>query len=147
MIAAMSMQWTVARAVAHGIVKHHLKFVRTAKGGMQRNSRKWRAFPAFDEAVLGSLLLLGSLIVFETNFERVREVNLFGLVLVVQSVPFIAAVALAAFENSRLNDFALWQSLEARFLELLPRRASIAATTVTATGLATAPEKNIDIAQ
>jgi cellulose synthase/poly-beta-1,6-N-acetylglucosamine synthase-like glycosyltransferase/exo-beta-1,3-glucanase (GH17 family) len=147
MIAAMSMQWTVARAVAHGIVKHHLKFVRTAKGGMQRNSRKWRAFPAFDEAVLGSLLLVGSLIVFETNFERVREVNLFGLVLVVQSVPFIAAVALAAFENSRLNDFALWQSLEARFLELLPRRAPIAATPITATGPATAPEKNIDIAQ
>jgi hypothetical protein len=68
-------------------------------------------------------------------------------VLVVQSVPFISAVALAAFENSRLNDFALWQSLEARFLELLPRRSPIAATPVTATGPATAPEKNIDIAQ
>ena len=31
-LAAMSVQWTVARAVATGFVKDHLPFVRTAKG-------------------------------------------------------------------------------------------------------------------
>ena len=31
--AAMSVQWTVARAVGFGVIKEHLPFVRTAKGG------------------------------------------------------------------------------------------------------------------
>ncbi len=34
MFAAMSMQWTVARAVGFGLIKDHLPFVRTAKGGI-----------------------------------------------------------------------------------------------------------------
>jgi exo-beta-1,3-glucanase (GH17 family)/glycosyltransferase involved in cell wall biosynthesis len=116
MVAAMAMQWTVARAVANGIIKDHLTFVRTAKGG---SGRRRVAFPAFEEAVLGGLLILGGFVVFATNWERVREINLFGCVLLVQSLPFLAAAALAAFENSRLNDFALLQSLEARFADIL----------------------------
>jgi exo-beta-1,3-glucanase (GH17 family)/cellulose synthase/poly-beta-1,6-N-acetylglucosamine synthase-like glycosyltransferase len=123
MLAAMAMQWTVARAVATGLVKDHLPFVRTAKGGY---ARKRAVFPAFDEAVLGGLLLVGAAVVFATNYERVREINLFALVLVVQSLPFLAAVAIAALERSRLNEFAYWRTLEQRFAELLPRR-SIAA--------------------
>ena len=116
MVAAMAMQWTVARAVANGIVKDHLTFVRTAKGGI---ARKRAAFPAFEEAVLGGLLMLGGFVVFATNWERVREINLFGCILLVQSLPFLASAALAAFENSRLNDFALLQSLEARLAEVI----------------------------
>jgi cellulose synthase/poly-beta-1,6-N-acetylglucosamine synthase-like glycosyltransferase/exo-beta-1,3-glucanase (GH17 family) len=116
MVAAMAMQWTVARAVANGIIKDHLTFVRTAKGGA---ARKRVAFPAFEEAVLGGSLMLGSFVVFATNWERVREINLFGCVLLVQSLPFLAAAALAAYENCRLNDFALLQSLEARLADLM----------------------------
>jgi exo-beta-1,3-glucanase (GH17 family)/glycosyltransferase involved in cell wall biosynthesis len=116
MVAAMAMQWTVARAVANGVIKDHLTFVRTAKGGA---SRKRVAFPAFEEAVLGGLLVLGGLVVFATNWERVREINLFGCVLLVQSLPFLAAAALAAFESCRLNDFAVLQGLEARFAEIM----------------------------
>jgi cellulose synthase/poly-beta-1,6-N-acetylglucosamine synthase-like glycosyltransferase/exo-beta-1,3-glucanase (GH17 family) len=116
MVAAMSMQWTVARAVANGFIKEHLTFVRTAKGG---GGRKKRAFPAFEEALLGGLLVLGASIVFGTNYERVREINLFGYVLVVQSLPFLAAAGLAAFENSRLNDYALLNSLKARLLDVM----------------------------
>ena len=116
MVAAMAMQWTVARAVANGVIKDHLTFVRTAKGGA---ARKRAAFPAFEEAVLGGLLVLGGFVVFATNWERVREINLFGCVLLVQSLPFLAATALAAFENSRLNDFALLQSFEARLADVL----------------------------
>jgi hypothetical protein len=126
MIAAMAMQWTVARAVAMGLVTEHLPFVRTAKGG---SARKRVAFPAFYEAVMGGLLLLGAAIVFATNYERVREVYLFGDVLVVQSLPFLAAAALALIEETRLNSFAFWKEAEARLLpqvaDLLRRRAVV----------------------
>ena len=40
--AAMSVQWTVARAVGIGVFKEHLPFLRTSKGG---NSRKGADFP------------------------------------------------------------------------------------------------------
>jgi cellulose synthase/poly-beta-1,6-N-acetylglucosamine synthase-like glycosyltransferase/exo-beta-1,3-glucanase (GH17 family) len=143
MVAAMAMQWTVACAVATGIVKDHLTFVRTSKGGA---ARRRVAFPAFFEAVLGGLLVFGAFIVFATNGEQVREINLFGCVLLVQCLPFVAAAALAAFENSRLNDFALWHSLEARLAELisgeLPARSPIAINQTAA-----APEKQMEVVQ
>ncbi len=109
MLAAMAMQWTVARAVTLGLIKDQLPFVRTAKGGIARRAL---AFPAFNETVLGGLLVLGAIVVFATNYENVREVNLFGCVLLVQSVPFLAATALAVFEDTRFNSFAFWHGLE-----------------------------------
>jgi glucan 1,3-beta-glucosidase len=36
-------------------------------------------------------------------------------VLIVQSLPFLAAVAMSLLEGSRLNSFVYWQALEARF--------------------------------
>ena len=39
MFAAMSLQWTVARAVGFGLIKDHLPFVRTAKGGATPQGR------------------------------------------------------------------------------------------------------------
>jgi cellulose synthase/poly-beta-1,6-N-acetylglucosamine synthase-like glycosyltransferase len=114
MFAAMAMQWTVARAVGFGLIKDHLPFVRTAKGGEHGGAaRKAQAFPAFHEALMAGLLIAGAIVVFVTNYERVREINLFGWVLLVQSVPFLAAAVLAVFENSRFNSFAYWHSLEA----------------------------------
>ena len=41
--------------------------------------------------IIGGLLLFGALLIFETNHERVREIGLFALVLLVQSIPFVAA--------------------------------------------------------
>jgi cellulose synthase/poly-beta-1,6-N-acetylglucosamine synthase-like glycosyltransferase/exo-beta-1,3-glucanase (GH17 family) len=127
MIAAMSMQWTVARAVAMGLVTEHLPFVRTAKGGSAKKKRV--AFPAFYEAVMGGLLILGATIVFATNYESVREAYLFGDVLLVQSLPFLAAAALALVEETRLNSFAFWKEAQVRLLApvavLLPRRAVV----------------------
>ena len=116
--AAMSVQWTVARAVGFGVVKDHLPFVRTSKGGLRRSTD----FHAFWEAVLAGLLIA-------TNIKEIREIYIFAVVLVIQSLPFIAAVALAAIERSKLNDFATWRSLEARFAELLPRRGQVAEAT------------------
>ena len=116
MFAAMAMQWTVAHAVAFGLIRDRLAFVRTAKGGAARARER---FPAFYEAILGGLLVLGAAIVLATNYERVREVNLFGYVLLVQSLPFLAAAALAALEGSRTNDFGFWRGIEARVLQLV----------------------------
>ena len=126
--AAMSVQWTVARAVGFGLLKDHLPFVRTSKGGMRRSAD----FHAFWEAVLASLLLLGAVVLVMTNYKEIREINIFAIVLIVQSLPFIAAVGLAVIERTRLNDFAYWRSLEARVAEFLPvtrRNTTIAEVT------------------
>jgi exo-beta-1,3-glucanase (GH17 family)/cellulose synthase/poly-beta-1,6-N-acetylglucosamine synthase-like glycosyltransferase len=118
LFAAMSVQWTVARAVGMGLMKDHLPFVRTDKGGAKRKTE----FPAFWEGVIAALLLIGALTLVGTNIKQVREINLFAAVLCVQSLPFIAAVLLSVLERSRLNDFATWRALQARTLALLPRR-------------------------
>jgi cellulose synthase/poly-beta-1,6-N-acetylglucosamine synthase-like glycosyltransferase len=129
MLAAMSMQWTVARAVGFGLIREHLPFVRTAKGGGARKPKL--TFPAFYESVLGVLLVVGAIVVLWTNEQHVREINLFGYVLLVQSLPFIAAAALALFEDTPANDFAFWRNLEARFSELVLRRPNTIAGTIT----------------
>jgi exo-beta-1,3-glucanase (GH17 family)/cellulose synthase/poly-beta-1,6-N-acetylglucosamine synthase-like glycosyltransferase len=119
--AAMSVQWTVARAVGIGVIKERLPFLRTSKGG---NSRKGADFPAFWEAIIGALLLIGAATLIVTNNRQVREINIFAVVLLVQSLPFLAAVAMSLLEGSRLNSFAYWQALEARFTryaDFLPR--------------------------
>jgi exo-beta-1,3-glucanase (GH17 family)/cellulose synthase/poly-beta-1,6-N-acetylglucosamine synthase-like glycosyltransferase len=119
-LAAMSVQWTVARAVGFGLIKDHLPFVRTEKGGRGRSGD----FPAFSEAVMGILLLTGALIVVEMNFKEVREIYIFAGVLVIQSLPFVAAVVLALIERSRFNDFATWRALERHLVVRLSRRAT-----------------------
>ncbi len=120
--AAMSMQWTVASAVGAGVFKERLPFLRTAKGGATRKGD----FPAFWEGVIAALLLIGALTLVATNFKQVREINIFAVVLVVQSLPFLSAVGLAFLEGTRLNSFAYWRALEAKALEFLPRSKVIA---------------------
>ena len=88
--------------------------------------------------------VLGALIVFHRNDERVQEINLFGYVLLVQSLPFLAAVALATFENSRINDFVLWKTVETKVVELLPRELLPRRNRVTEA--AAAPEKQMEAA-
>jgi cellulose synthase/poly-beta-1,6-N-acetylglucosamine synthase-like glycosyltransferase/exo-beta-1,3-glucanase (GH17 family) len=116
-VAAMSVQWTVARAVGYGVWKESLPFMRTAKGGA---TSKGPDFPAFWEAVLAALLLTGAVIVVATNYKQIHEINIFALVLIVQSLPFLAAVAIAALEGSRFNSFAYWRSIEATIATALP---------------------------
>ncbi len=121
-LAAMAVQWTVARAVSFGVWKESLPFTRTAKGGA---TRKGPDFPAFWEALLASLLLIGAVVVVMTNYKQIHEVNIFAAVLVVQSLPFIAAVALGLLEGSRFNDFAYWRRVEAKVVETLPRPGTV----------------------
>jgi exo-beta-1,3-glucanase (GH17 family)/cellulose synthase/poly-beta-1,6-N-acetylglucosamine synthase-like glycosyltransferase len=111
MISAMSLQWTVARAVGTGVLKERLPFLRTAKGG---SSGKGDDFPAFGEAVIAALLLTAALLLVVTNYKQVREINLFAAVMMVQSLPFLAAVVLASLEGSRFNSVTFWHGIEAR---------------------------------
>ena len=76
--------------------------------------------------MIAGLLLLGALTLVVTNYKQVHEINIFAVVLVVQSLPFLSAVAIGLIEDSRLNSFAYWRGIEARVLELLPRSKVIA---------------------
>jgi len=124
--AAMAVQWTVARAVAIGLVKDRVPFLRTAKGGATCQGPD---FPAFWEAVIAALLLIGALTLVITNYKQVHEINIFAWVLVVQSLPFLAAVALAAIEGTRFNSFAYWRGIEAKIgakaADLLPQSQGV----------------------
>jgi exo-beta-1,3-glucanase (GH17 family)/cellulose synthase/poly-beta-1,6-N-acetylglucosamine synthase-like glycosyltransferase len=124
--AAMAVQWTVARAVGLGVVKEHVPFLRTAKGG---NTKKGPDFPAFWEAVIAALLVVGALTLVITNYKQVHEINIFAFVLVVQSLPFLSAVAIATIEGTRFNSFAYWRGIEARIerkaADLLPQSQQV----------------------
>jgi exo-beta-1,3-glucanase (GH17 family)/cellulose synthase/poly-beta-1,6-N-acetylglucosamine synthase-like glycosyltransferase len=120
MIAAMSVQWTVSRAVAQGLITEHLPFARTSKGGLSVMSIE---FQAFWEAVLGVLLLIGAAVLVVTNgYKQVHEIYIFAGVLVLQSLPFLAAVSIALLENSRANSFAFWRNSAVRTAELIGLR-------------------------
>ncbi len=121
LFAAMSVQWTIARAVGSGLLKESLPFVVTAKGGAARRASD---FPAFWEAVIGGLLLASTVLLYWTNWERVQEIYLFAGVLLIQSLPFLAAAGLAALEGTRLNEFAFWVGLRNRVISLVPGRAA-----------------------
>ena len=121
-ITAMSVQWTVARAVAMGLIKDHLPFVRTDKGGLRRKTD----FHAFWESIIAALLLLGALALVQTNYKEVREIYIFAGVLAIQALPFIAAVAIALWERSRFNDYAVLAGYRTAIGDLVKRRARIA---------------------
>ncbi|HVV40709.1 MAG TPA: glycosyltransferase [Nitrobacter sp.] len=120
MVAAMSVQWTVSRAVAQGLITEHLAFARTSKGGLSRMSIE---FQAFWEAVIGVLLLVGAGVLIATNtYKQVHEIYVFAAVLVLESLPFLSAVAIAILENSRINQFAFWRYARIRTAELIGLR-------------------------
>src|SRR5262249_14923645 len=79
------------------------------------------------EAILAALLIAGAMTLVATNLKQVREINIFAAVLVIQSLPFIAAVGLALIERSKLNDFAYWQALQTRLATRLARPAAVPA--------------------
>ncbi|WP_315778912.1 MULTISPECIES: glycosyltransferase [unclassified Bradyrhizobium] len=119
MIAAMSVQWTVSRAVAQGLITEHLAFARTSKGGLSRMSIE---FQAFWEAVIGALLLIGAAILITTNTLQITELYIFAAVLILESLPFLSAVAIALLEMSRINSFEFWRYARVRTAELIGLR-------------------------
>jgi hypothetical protein len=67
--------------------------------------------------------LLGSLTLYLTNEQQVAEISMFSAVLLVQSVPFLAAVSFVLIERSLLNAFTTWRRLAtvSAYLPRLPR--------------------------
>jgi exo-beta-1,3-glucanase (GH17 family)/cellulose synthase/poly-beta-1,6-N-acetylglucosamine synthase-like glycosyltransferase len=131
MVAAMSVQWTVSRAVANGLITEHLPFARTSKGGLSRMSIE---FQAFWEAVIGVLLLVGAAVLVVTNnYKEVREIYVFAVVLVLESLPFLSAVTIAILENSRVNEFSFWRRTGIRTAELIGLRPVAMPTVVSPT--------------
>ncbi len=116
MVAAMSVQLTVARAVGTGLIKDHLPFTRTSKGGLSLMSVE---FQAFWEAVICALLWIGAGVLIMTNYVGVIEVYVFAGVLMLQSLPFLSAVAIAVLETMRANEFVYWRNLSTRTGELI----------------------------
>ena len=120
--AAMSMQWTIAKAVGLGLLGKHVPFVRTNKGGHRRNGN----FHAFAEAVIASLLIASAVLLVAINNKEIREIYVFAAVLMVQSLPYMAALGMAAIERTRLNEFAYWRGIRARLGEWRQSGAMIA---------------------
>ncbi|MEP9377989.1 glycosyltransferase [Aquabacter sp. CN5-332] len=112
-LAAMAVQFTVAKAVFDGFRYKDLAFARTAKGGGWLSGAA-RSFPALPEAVVGGLLLTSAIFLHMTNWHVVREVDLYALALAIQSLPFLAAALIGLAETSKVNDFATWRVLKAR---------------------------------
>ncbi|MGA8902906.1 glycosyltransferase family 2 protein, partial [Bradyrhizobium sp.] len=99
MVVFMSLQWTVARSAFEAALPARKSyFHRTRKGGGGTVRGHFAAIP---EAVLGALLVTGGLTVFATNFYRLLGTDLFATILVIQSLPFLSAVALAGLERLR----------------------------------------------
>ncbi|MEP9347506.1 glycosyltransferase [Xanthobacter sp. KR7-225] len=135
-IAASAVQFTVAKAVLDGFRYKDLAFARTAKGNNWLAGAA-RSFPALPEASIGALLLLAGIALLALNnlpgvaltkndWRHIREINLYGIALMVQSLPFVAAALIGAFEPSRLNDAATWRALGTR-IAAVPRRLGLAA--------------------
>jgi hypothetical protein len=97
MVVFISVQWTVASAaVKAALPARQNHFHRTRKGG---GTLLHAPFAAKPEAALGALLVTGSLTIYATNFYRYFETDLFATILLIQSLPFLSAVALVWLER------------------------------------------------
>ena len=120
-ISAMALQLTVGRAVADGSDPRRVAF--RAHGQRRGVALVGSASRRCGRRCSASLLVLGSLTLHYTNEQQVHEISIFSAVLFVQSLPFLAAVAIALIERSPLNEFATWRRLASlsTYLPRLPR--------------------------
>jgi hypothetical protein len=99
MVVFMSVQWTVASAAFKAALPASQNyFHRTRKGN---GTVVLTGFTATPEALIGGLLVASAVAVYATNFFRFFETDLFAGILLIQSLPFLSAVALVGLE--RLN--------------------------------------------
>jgi len=80
--------------------------------------------------VIGVLLWVGAGVLVVTNTKQITELYIFAAVLVLESLPFLSAVAIAILESSRANSFEFWRSTGVRTAELIGLRP-VAVPTVT----------------
>jgi hypothetical protein len=97
MVMLMSVQWTVASAAFKAALparQNHFHRTRKGNGVLVQTG-----FAAVPEAVLGALLVAGAIVICATNIYRFFELDLFATILLIQSLPFLSAVALAGLER------------------------------------------------
>ena len=61
-------------------------------------------------------------LIASNSFRQITEIYIFAGVLVLQSLPFLAAVAIAILELSRINSFQFWRDSAIRTAELIGLR-------------------------
>jgi cellulose synthase/poly-beta-1,6-N-acetylglucosamine synthase-like glycosyltransferase/exo-beta-1,3-glucanase (GH17 family) len=96
-LAAMSLQYTVSKAVVEGMVTEGLAFKRTEKGGLVKKKKADR--PAQTETIMGLLLLSGAIWLWMSNQFDVYEQNLFALTVFIQSIPFLCTTTMSLIEE------------------------------------------------
>ena len=98
-LAAMSLQYTVSKAVVEGMIRDGLAFKRTEKGGAAKKKKADR--PAQTETVMGLMLLSGAVWLWAANQFDVYEQNLFALTVLIQSVPFLCTTLMSLIEEAQ----------------------------------------------
>jgi hypothetical protein len=100
-LAAMSLQLTVARAVGKGLLRHHMPFRRTEKGGLTRllGLPAANSLIAGPETFVGVALAAAAAALVATNNLQMLEINVFAATLAVQSLPFLAAPVMVMLER------------------------------------------------
>jgi len=98
-LAAMSLQFTVSKAVVEGMITEGLAFKRTEKGGAAKKKKADR--PAQTETIMGLLLLSGAVWLWLANQFNVYEQNLFALTVLIQSIPFLCTTLMSLIEEAQ----------------------------------------------
>ena len=62
------------------------------------------------------------MLVVVNSSKQVHEIYVFAAVLVLESLPFLSAVAIAILEQSRINAFSFWRDSAVRTAELIGLR-------------------------
>lgn len=62
------------------------------------------------------------MLIASNSYRQITEIYIFVSVLVLQSLPFLAAVAIAILELSRINSFQFWRDSAIRTAELIGLR-------------------------
>src|SRR3984957_485051 len=97
MVVFMSVQWTVASAAFKAALPaQKTYFHRPRRGGGGSIHARFTTIP---DAVLGSLLVAGFITVLVTNIYRILGTDLFAAILIIQSLPFLSAVATEVLER------------------------------------------------
>ena len=90
-LAGLALTYTVGRAVIYGLATSRLPFMRTPKMD-ERATLGMALGMARGEAILAALLLIAAAVLWQRNGAIDPEARLWALFLVVQSLPYLAAV-------------------------------------------------------
>jgi hypothetical protein len=93
-VAGLALTHTIAKAMLYGLITRHLPFFRTPK--KVAGSQFWYALQAArEEALVGTALLLAAYCLFKQHGFATLDQLVWIIVLLVQSTPYVAAVAMS----------------------------------------------------